>query len=314
MADNMENGWDLNFKRDERIHPVTYLKEVSGIPFITFPKLLACDKIEHIFTTRAGGVSEGQFRSMNFSVNLGDLRENVSENYRRIAKVLHAEQGDIVGTVQTHTVNIRRVTAKDKGKVAVRVPDYGDVDGLVTNEKGIVLAAFTADCVPIYFVDPVKEAIGLAHSGWRGTACNMAGKMVERMKLEFGTDPSDLIVAIGPSICQKCYEVDQTVADHFWALLGEATDERKLIRESGTYPMEGKDGLRRYLEDGRETGKYQLDLWLVNQILLVREGIMPEQVDVTDLCTAENAGILFSHRASKGKRGNMGAFLKLKSE
>jgi len=312
MPDNMDIHWDLQFNRDEREKPVMALREAANVPYLTFPKLSACEKIEHLFTTRAGGVSEGQFESMNFSVNLGDLPSNVLENYRRITKVLHATPEDVVGTVQTHTVNVRRVTAEDRGKVAVCKPDYGDVDGLVTNEKGIVLAAFTADCVPIYFVDPVKEAVGLAHSGWRGTAGSMAGKMVERMKLEFGSDPADLIVAIGPSICQKCYEVDQTVADHFTALLGEAKEERERILASGAYLMKGKNGLRNYLEEGREAGKFQLDLWLVNLILLLRAGVKPEQVDVTDLCTAENSRQLFSHRASKGKRGNMGAFLKLK--
>ena len=302
----------MEFRRDDRPFPVIKDREREGIPFLVFPKLEACDKIEHLFTTREGGVSEGQFRSMNFSVKLGDEPGNVLENYARVAKVLHCRAADVTGTVQTHTTNIRRVTEKDRGKVAVFPADYGDVDGLVTNVKGIVLAAYTADCVPVYFVDPVNEAIGLAHSGWRGTAANMAGKMVLRMEAEFGTKPEDLLVAIGPSICQKCYEVDETVAGVFREVLGEAKQERECIRAAGTYPMCGRDGLRGVLEPGRARGKWQLDLWLANLILLLRAGVLPQQVDVTDLCTAENSDILFSHRASQGKRGNMGAFLKLK--
>ncbi len=310
-----ERQSNMEFVRDEgRKAPVMKLQARGEIPYLTFPKLEACDKIEHLFTTRAGGVSEGQFSTMNFSVNLGDHPENVRENYRRVAALLRCGIEDITGTVQTHTTNIRRVTLEDRGKVAFLTPDYGDVDGLVTNVKGIALAVFTADCVPIYFVDPVREAIGLAHSGWRGTVSNMAGKMIERMMQEFGTDPKDLIIAIGPSICQNCYEVDETVAEAFRQGLGEDEAERGKIKASGIYPMEGAFGLRRVLEPGRMPGKYQLDLWLANLIWLVRAGADLSRVDVTDLCTAQNSKLLFSHRASRGKRGNMGAFLKLKND
>lgn len=301
----------MEFIYDKREKRVLALREENGIPYLTFPKLDACGIVTHLFTTREGGVSTGQFRSMNFSVRLGDAKENVLENYRRIAGILQCDVSDITGTVQTHTTNIRRVTEEDRGKVVCKEPDYDNVDGLVTNIPGIALAAFTADCVPIYFVDPLKKAIGLAHSGWRGTAANMAGKMVKRMEAEFGTKPSDLICAIGPSICQKCYEVDETVAIAFRELLGEVTTELLAIYRSGSYPVKENGGFRKVLEDGKSAGKYQLDLWLANLILLVRAGVLPERVDVTDLCTAENKEVLFSHRASQGKRGNMGAFLKL---
>ena len=303
---------NLEFVRDQRIKPVMTLNAKNDIPYLTFPKLEACEAVEHLFTTREGGVSDGQFRSMNFSVSLGDKRENVFENYKRIASIFGAGPENVVGTVQTHTTNILRVSGKDAGKVACVPPDYGDVDGLITNERGLILAAFVADCVPIFFVDPVNKAIGLAHSGWRGTVANMAGKMVAAMQREFETRPSDLIVAIGPSICQKCYEVDETVAAAFREALGEAQEERREIQKVGTYPRDGQNGLRCILEPGKESGKYQLDLWLANLIWLLRAGVSPAQVDVTDLCTAENPELLFSHRASHGKRGNLGAFLKLK--
>lgn len=303
---------NLEFVRDQRIKPVMKQNLRNGIPYLTFPKLEACESVEHLFTTREGGVSEGQFRSMNFSVNLGDKRENVFENYKRIASLFEAGPENVVGTVQTHTTNILRVSARDAGKVVCVPPDYGDVDGLITNERGLILAAFVADCVPIFFVDPVRNAIGLAHSGWRGTVSNMAGKMVSAMEKEFGTKPSDMIVAIGPSICQKCYEVDETVAKAFREAFGDALNEMLEIQKAGGYPMEGKNGIRSILEPGKGPGKYQLDLWLSNLIWLLRAGVAPSQVDVTDLCTAENSDHLFSHRASHGKRGNLGAFLKLK--
>ncbi|MBO4748914.1 MAG: peptidoglycan editing factor PgeF [Lachnospiraceae bacterium] len=306
----------MDLVRDPRKNeqPVMQVRCKNGISYLTFPKLDACEIVRHLFTTREGGMSTGQFRSMNFSVSLGDDRENVLENYRRVAGLLGCDASDVTGTVQTHTTNIRRVEECDRGKVAVKAPDYGDVDGLVTNVPGIALAAFTADCVPIFFVDPVRKAIGLAHSGWRGTVSNMAGKMVKRMEEEFGTKKEDLICAIGPSICRNCYEVDETVAAPFRELLGDITGELMAIDAANAYPVRENGRFRKVLEDGKAEGKYQLDLWLANLILLVRAGVLPERVDVTDLCTADNKEVLFSHRASQGKRGNLGAFLMLKDE
>ncbi len=298
--------------RDVRLEPVLDLELCEGIPVLRFPGLSQCDFIEHLITTRAGGVSTGMFSTMNFNKSLGDDPENVKENYRRVAKAMHCRYGDMVGTRQTHTTNIRRVTAKDKGNGIALRDAYHDVDGLVTNVPGIALACYGADCVPLLFVDTWGRAIGVAHSGWRGTAGNMAGKMVRRMEEEFGTDPAGLRVAIGPSICQSCYEVDQNVADVFLELLGDCGEELEAVRQTRRYRMMRENGLRRPVEPGREEGKYQLDLWLVNWILLIRAGVGPEQVEVTDLCTCHNPGILFSHRASKGKRGGFGAFLKIR--
>ena len=298
--------------RDERNQKVLQLREKAGVPYFTFPKLAECECIDHLFTTRAGGVSSGHLASMNFSIRMGDKSEKVSENFRRISEVLQCDMKDMVGTVQTHTTNIRKVTREDGGKGILFEQDYQDIDGLITREKGITLCAYTADCVPIFFVDPVKEVIGIAHSGWRGTAMNMAGKMVEAMQGEYGTDPKDLIAGIGPSICQKCYEVDETVAEAFRTLLGDDREERRKIELSGTYPMSSEKGLRSVVMPGRADGKYQLDLWLANLILLIRAGVLIDRIDVTDICTACNPEILFSHRASHGKRGNLGGMIRLR--
>lgn len=297
---------------DVRLEPVLELELCEEIPVLRFPVLKDCDFVEHLISTRAGGVSEGVFSTMNFSLSLGDDPENVRENYRRIARAMHCRYGDLVGTRQTHTTNIRRVTVKDKGN-GIAFPDaYQDVDGLMTNIPGITLACYGADCVPLLFVDTGKRAIGVAHSGWRGTVGDMAGKMVRKMGEEYGTDPADLRVAIGPSICQSCYEVDGQVADAFTQLLGDCGEELEAVKRTKRYRMVRENGVRRPVEPGKEPGKYQVDLWLTNLILLMRAGVGPEQVEVTDLCTCHNPGILFSHRASRGKRGNLGAFLKIR--
>ncbi len=271
--------------------PVIRENSRGEMSYLTFPALEECNLVEHLFTTRLGGVSEGIYASMNLSFSRGDKEEHVLENYRRVAKVLGCGVEDMVATRQTHTTNIRLVTSKDKGKGVISPTDYEDIDGFITNEPGIVLAAFYADCVPLYFVDVENKAIGLAHSGWRGTIGGMGACMVEAMKEHFNSKPENILTAIGPSICKDCYEVDLPVAQQFVSQLGE---------QAGV------------LTAGREEGKYQLDLWRANEIILQRAHIPAENISVTDICTCHNPQYLFSHRASKGKRGNLGAFLMLK--
>ncbi len=260
--------------------------------YLTFPLLDKEEGIRHLFTTRIGGVSEGIYATMNFSYQRGDKKEAVDENFRRIAEIFDTTPERIVCSRQTHTTNVRLVTEEDCGKGVVRPADYEDIDGLITHVPGIVLCTSFADCVPLYFVDEKKGAIGLAHSGWRGTVDRMGKVMVEAMKEAFGSRPEDLTAAIGPSICQDCYEVGEDVAGK--------------VREG--FPGEWKA----LLKDGKEEGKYQLDLWEANRRILLQAGIKPERLAVTDLCTCCNSGVLFSHRASNGKRGNLAAFLELR--
>lgn len=289
--------------RDKRYGQSMELSVEGGLAVLKFPKLKECAMVEHLFTTRFGGVSTGHSATMNFSRNLGDTQEAVLENYKRVAKALGTDAGHIVATDQTHTTNIRKVTIADAGKGVVEPADYQDVDGLVTNVPGIVLSAYGADCCTLYFVDPVGRAIGLAHAGWRGTVGDMAGKMVRKMQEEYQTNPEDLLVAIGPSVCRDCYEVDEKVAVAFRDALGDYEKERTFIDLPGEV-----------LHSGRMEGKYQLDLWYANLVFLCRAGVKPTQVSVTDICTNHNPQLLFSHRFTAGKRGNMGAFLKIKEE
>ena len=220
------------------------------------------------------------------------LRHNKGISSRLIddlCKLLDCRVEDMVASHQTHTTNIRRMTSADKGKGILRPRDYADVDGMVTDEPGLVLNTFYADCVPLYFVDPVHRAVGLAHSGWRGTAGRMGARMVEAMGERFGSRPEEIYAAVGPSICRDCYEVSGDVAEQFIRMLGKAV----------AIP-------------GREPGKYQLDLWLANELILRQAGLLPAHIAVTDICTCHNSGYLFSHRASGGRRGSLAAFLALK--
>ncbi|MCM1113122.1 MAG: peptidoglycan editing factor PgeF [Muribaculum sp.] len=282
---------------------VTTVQGTAGeeLEYLTFPSISNLHVAGHLFTTRIGGVSAGDCASMNFSFSRGERRETVLENYRRICRVLSAQAAeastpaagvtpaDVIASAQTHTTHIRRVTVRDKGRGVMLEQDQENVDGLITDEPGVVLACFFADCVPLYFVDPVRRAIGLAHSGWRGTVNGMGACMIQKMEETFGSKPSDLVAAIGPSICRECYEVGADVAEAF---------ERAFPDTQVVTP-------------GRAVGKYQLDLWLANRLILLRAGISETNLAVTDLCTCHNPGYLFSHRASHGKRGNLAAFLYL---
>lgn len=267
------------------------LEDGTTVPLLSYPLLTETGIVKHCFTTRMGGVSKGIFSSMNLSFTRGDEKEDVMENYKRLAEALGVSLENFVFTDQTHTTNVLQVTEKDAGKGILRERDYQDVDGLITNVKGLVLSTFFADCVPLYFVDPVHEAIGMSHSGWRGTVRRMGKATIEAMEQAFGTKPSDLICAIGPSICQDCYEVSEDVAEEFKSAFPGY--EREILLEKGN-------------------GKYQLDLWKANEIVLEDAGVEKEHIAVTNLCTCCNPKLLFSHRASHGKRGNLGGFLCLK--
>lgn len=275
---------DFKIKGQDRILEI----EDKSVPLLYFPILENTGIVEHCFTTRAGGVSEGIFDSLNLSFTRGDDESAVMENYDRLAAALDTRKEQFVCTDQTHTTNVIRVGKEDCGYGVTRQKPYTDVDGLVTDEPGVVLSTFFADCVPLYFVDTVNRAIGLSHSGWRGTVGRMGQRTLEKMATEFGTNPKDIVAAVGPSICQDCYEVSEDVAEEF-------------IREFSGHADE--------ILINKGNGKYQLDLWKTNEIVLIEAGVKKENIAVTNICTCCNPDLLFSHRASKGKRGNLGAFM-----
>jgi hypothetical protein len=276
----------------------THLQEnwKDGVLYFTFPGLQGQEQFLHGFSSRIGGVSEGEFTSMNLSFTRGDKEACVRENYRRIAAAIGFEDTKLVCSDQTHTNTVREVTEADCGKGYLREKDYTDIDGLITNVPGVVLATFYADCVPLYFVDPVHRAIGLSHSGWRGTVSDIAASTVQAMHERYGTDPADIRAAIGPSICQDCYEVSTDVAEQFMAHY-----------DSSLWPE-----LLSQREEQKANGKYQLNLWEACRQNMLRAGILPPHIEVTDLCTCCNPQVLFSHRASHGRRGNLAAFLSIR--
>lgn len=273
-------------------HPMTRINQQDGVTFLSFPLLEKTGVVVCGFSTRLGGVSRGCCESMNLSFTRGDDPEAVMENYRRIGHALGISPEQIVCSDQTHTVNVRKVGRDDCGNGITKPKPYRDVDGLITDEAQVALATFYADCVPLYLVDPEKKAIGLAHSGWRGTVGKIGKVTVEAMRREYGCRPEAIRTVIGPSICQECYEVSEDVAEAFKKAYDPGLWDRLMTR--------------------REDGKYQLNLWEACRENFLEAGILPEHISMPEICTCCNPGFLFSHRASKGKRGNLAAFLMLK--
>lgn len=262
----------------------------SVLPLLQFPKLAQLTGIRHGFTTRMGGVSGGDLGALNLSFSRGDDPANVRENFRRVAEVFGTTCGHFVLTRQVHGTNVVRAKRSDAGAGVTGPLPWESADGLITNVPGLLLGCFAADCVPILFADPVHRAVGASHSGWRGTVKRMGAVTLQRMKEEFGTNPADVFCGIGPSICRDHYEVSDDVADAFRT----------------EFPLQ-QEAIVQDLHNGHAL----LDLWEACRVTLVEAGVRPENIEVTDICTACNPDRLFSHRASHGRRGNIGGFIML---
>ncbi len=258
----------------------------NGAAWLVFDPLAGFDFVLHGFSTRLGGVSSGIYASMNLAWNRGDDRQNVLRNYECMGEALGIPVENMVHAHQTHTSNILRAGKEHRGMGILRERSFHDIDGLITDEPGLCLVTGHADCIPLYFVDPVHSAIGLAHAGWRGTAGNIAGKMTAAMKAAFGTKPEDLTVLAGPGICGSCYEVGPEVAE---------------VLPDSAVPRPGREG-----------EKYLLDLHDANRRFLLSAGVPEEQIFLSDVCTMENPDLIFSHRATKGQRGGSAAFLAIR--
>lgn len=288
------------------------ISEQIEIPYYSFSHFENTGIVKDAFSTRFGGVSEGYLSSMNLGTTRGDKDENLTENFRRMGEAIGIGSDRMVLSHQTHTTNIKVVTSKDAGNGITRSNEFNDIDGMITNEKNLCLVTSFADCVPLYFVDPVKKVIGLSHSGWRGTVGFMGLRTVEAMTKEFDCNPKDILGAIGPSICQKCYEVSEDVAVEFENAFEDFECEFKDSKTNDCKSINGQAALSMILEHRTDNpSKYQLNLWKANEFIMLKAGLKPENIEVSEICTCENSDIFFSHRATNGKRGNVCAFLYL---
>ena len=275
-------------------HPfplVEYTISTGILPMVESPLFQREIGLQHGFSTRKGGVSKEHLASLNLSFSVEDAKENVLENFRRIGERFGKTPEDFVLSKQSHETKVLKVGTKDRGKGITKDRDYEGIDALITDEKGIILSCFSADCVPILFYDPIHKAVGACHSGWRGTKGKILQNVVEEMRKHFSSNPAEILIAIGPSISKEQYIVSEDLGLSFLE----------------DYPDLGEDTaspIQRISKD-----KFQLDLWDLNRRIALNCGIKEEHISISGYCTMENPELFFSHRYSQGKRGLQGAFI-----
>lgn len=274
---------DSRFEENKNVTHVS----IDGVELIQFGNLLKYEKvITHCFTTRHGGVSKNPYESLNMAFNKRDERENVEENYRRVAKALGIDIWDMVFSNQVHDNKIRVVTEEDRGKGIIKQSDIIGFDGLATNKRKVALVTFYADCVPVFLFDPVKTVISIAHSGWRGTVKEISKEAVRKMNDAFSCDPKDILAAIGPSIGSCCFEVGDEVYEEFESNIDWST---------------------KYCE--RKNGKWYFDLPAIIKNSLLNEGVKGENIVLSGICTKCNKDLFFSHRGDNGKTGTLAGIM-----
>ena len=256
------------------------LNDKGDTNYYTIPSFERTSLVNHAFTTR----------DVNLGFNTIDNDKKVLDDFKIICKELETSIEDSVLSAQTHKTDIRIVTNKDKGKGLVKDRDYTDVDGLVTDETEIPLFTFYADCVPLFFLDPKKKVIGVAHGGWKGTVGKIAKNMIETMKNNYNSNPTDILVGIGPSIGSCCYQVSKDVYDKF----NENFKDTSNILEK------------------MDNEKWKLDLWKANKTVLEESGVPSENITISNICTSCNNDTFFSYRKEDGKTGRMSAAIMLK--
>ncbi|QLG39333.1 MULTISPECIES: peptidoglycan editing factor PgeF [Paenibacillus] len=253
------------------------------------------------FTTRQGGVGSTPYASLNCAYHVGDDPADVLNNRKLVAEKLGFPLESWTCGEQVHGKHVAVITAEDRGKGLLdRQSALQDTDGLVTNVPGVLLTSFYADCVPLYFYDPVQQAVGLAHAGWKGTVAGIAESMVEKMEQEYGSRRQDIHAAIGPSIGDCCYEVDEAVMQHVrvWLDHSSGNDEYKNSASNSVYRPAGN-------------GKTMLNLKECNRHIMMKAGILPDHIECTTWCTSCNPELFFSYRKENGITGRMASWIGL---
>lgn len=260
------------------------LKTHGDLKYYTIDEFWETGLLKHCFTTRCGGVSEDEFASMNLRMNSCDKKENILKNYEIICDEIGVNFNNLVFSNQVHCDTILSVGKEDMGNGIKKPQKWDGVDGLITNEPGVPIIVFAADCVPVFFFDKKKKVIALVHSGWKGTVLKISAKCIQKMVKEYSCDPKDIMVAIGPSIGVCHFEVGDDVADVFRDTFGDKVLEKH--------------------------EKWHVNMQKAIEIQLKEQGV--ENIIKADICTYCESDLLFSHRKTGGRRGVMAGIMELK--
>lgn len=256
-----------------------YIEEKNGVETLKCRPFAEIPFLRHGFSTRKGGVSQGDYAAMNFSLDR-ESEEIVAENYRRFCAANGFSPQSLALTQQTHTTCVRE--AKDdligKGRSTIG----RDIDGLVTKAQGLGLICFTADCVPILLVDPMAKVVAAVHSGWRGTVGRIGKNAVDQM-IALGASSENILAAIGPSIGPCSFEVGPEVQQEFDKAFQGALPHRPSHRE----------------------GHSMVDLWAANRLVLQGAGLQENHIFAAEVCTFCNHQAFYSHRYTNGRRGSL---------
>lgn len=237
------------------------------------------------FTTKNGGESKGAFSSFNCGLHVHDKKTDVLNNRNKLANWIQMPLSNWITGEQVHGIKVKLVSRENCGSGALSTETaLRGIDGMITKDKGILLTAFFADCIPLYFFDPVENIIGIAHAGWKGTVGGIAKEMVWTFK-EQGSKLENILVAVGPGISQKHYEVDMRIHD--------AIDE--------TY--------RKKVLISIEKDRFLLDLKQLNYEILLQSRILRHNIAITNFCTYEDEKLFYSYRRDQGKTGRMLGFI-----
>lgn len=265
--------------------------QMGSLEFLTIPAFDDTGLVDHCFTTRLGGVSTGELSTLNLGIYKNDTTENVIRNYQLITQPVGIDYTKLTFSRQVHGDQIGIITKESAPRNGIFKSALEGLDALITGDPQVPLATYHADCVPLFFLDPVKRVTALAHSGWRGTVKKIGMKTIEKMVSEYGCDTKDLLVAIGPSIGPCHFEVDGPVASQFVEAYGYDSDS--IVREN-------------------KKGKYTIDLWKANILQFEQLGVLDSNITLAGECTYCNRHKYFSHRGDSGKTGSLAAMIQLR--
>lgn len=257
----------------------------GNLQYYTIDEFEKTGLVKHCFTTRKGGVSENEYKSLNLRMNCDDKPENILSNYQIICDELNVNYKNLVFSKQVHDDKIYIVDEKDCGNGITKPQKFESCDALITAMCGVPLAVFGADCVPLYFLDVENRVIGLAHSGWKGTVLRIGEKVIKAMQENFSSKPENILAAIGPSIGVCHFEVGDEVSDIFRENFGDSVLEKHK--------------------------KFHVNMQKAIEIQFKECGIPDENIVNSGICTYCNSDLLFSHRKTNGKRGVMAAIMEL---
>jgi len=258
--------------------------EKQGLQFYQF-EIFAQQPIFHAVLTRQGGFSQSPYDSLNLGGTVGDDNKSVFANHQKIFQTFNLDFNSRFDVWQVHGSEI--VCAENPRDLD---QPHMRADGILTDNPSVTLLMRFADCVPILLFDPIKNVIGIIHAGWQGTTMDIAGAAIRKLTQCYGSEPGDVLAAIGPSICQSCYEVGLDVYNTFCEHYGQEAEQF-------------------FIRKGRSL---HLNLWEANRYNLLKAGVA--HIEVSEICTGCHPEMWYSHRVENSKTGRFGVLMRLNAD